>query len=67
MPSAQGFAEDALNELILAPATSGQPLRYYAGGAWSRAGDISTRQQWEAYVANAAARAANPVRIKLSN
>ena len=67
MPSAQGFAEDTLNELVLAPATAGKPLRYYAGGAWSRAGDISTREQWEACVANAAARAANPVRIKLSD
>jgi len=66
VPTAQGFAEDALNELILAPTTAGKPLRYYAGGAWSRAGEISTREQWEAYVANAAARAANPVRTTLA-
>lgn len=66
VPAAQGFAEDALNELILAPTTAGMPLRYYAGGAWSRAGEIATREQWEAYVANAAARAANPVRVSLA-
>ncbi|WP_426339569.1 DUF4861 family protein [Pseudoduganella sp. S-14] len=66
VPAAQGFAEDALNELILAPASAGKPLRYYAGGAWSRAGEITTREQWEAYVANAAARAANPVRTALA-
>ena len=65
VPSAQGFADDALNELILAPAAAGKPLRYYAGGAWSRAGEIATREQWEQYVANAAARAANPVRTTL--
>ena len=65
VPAAQGFAEDALNELILAPARAGKPLRYYAGGAWSRAGEITTRAQWEQYVANAAARAANPVRTVL--
>ena len=65
VPSAQGFAEDALNELIVAPAPAGQPLRYYAGGAWSRAGDITTREQWEQYVARAAARAANPIRVTL--
>jgi pectinesterase len=65
VPTAQGFAEDSLNELILAPATAGKPLRYYAGGAWSRAGEITSREQWESYIANAAARAANPVRTTL--
>jgi len=65
VPTAQGFAEDSLNELILAPTTAGKPLRYYAGGAWSRAGEITSREQWESYVANAAARAANPVRTTL--
>jgi len=65
VPTAQGFAEDNLNELILAPTAAGKPLRYYAGGAWSRAGEITSREQWESYVANAAARAANPVRTTL--
>lgn len=55
-----------MNELILAPATAGKPLRYYAGGAWSRAGEITTRAQWESYIANAAARASNPVRSSLA-
>lgn len=66
LPAAQGFAEDALNELILAPASAGKPLRYYAGGAWSRAGEITSRAQWESYVAAAAARAAHPVRVTLA-
>jgi hypothetical protein len=65
VPTAQGFAEDSLNELILAPTTAGKPLRYYAGGAWSRAGEITSREQWESYIANAAARATNPVRTTL--
>ncbi|MTW10446.1 DUF4861 domain-containing protein [Pseudoduganella eburnea] len=67
VPAAQGFAEDAQNELILAPTMAGKPLRYYAGGAWSRAGEITTREQWQAYVANAAARAAHPIRVRLAN
>jgi pectinesterase len=67
VPTAQGFAEDALNELILAPASAGKPLRYYAGGAWSRAGEITSRAQWEGYVAAAAARAAHPVRVTLAS
>jgi hypothetical protein len=66
LPSAKDYAEDPLNHLILAEVTSGKPLRYYAGAAWSRAGEITTRQAWEAYVAGMAARASNPVRVALS-
>jgi len=67
LPTAQGHAEDTLNELILSPTTTGKPLRYYAGGAWSRAGEITSREQWQQYVSNAAARAANPVRLTLAH
>lgn len=66
MPGAQGFAEDALNELVLAKATAGKPLRYYAGGAWSGGGEITTRAQWERLVADTVARDANPVRVSLA-
>ena len=65
LPSAEGFADDPLNELIYATATPGQPLRYYAGGAWSRAGEITSRAQWERYVQDVAARDASPVRVTL--
>lgn len=67
LPGAHGFAQDELNELILAKAVSGKPLRYYAGGAWSRAGDITSRAQWERLAADTAARAANPVRVSLAS
>jgi hypothetical protein len=63
LPTATEFTEDALNHLIVANATSGQPLTYYAGGAWDRAGEITSQAQWEAYVRAAAARARNPVRV----
>ncbi len=66
LPGAQGITQDALNELIVAPVTSGKPLRYYVGAAWSRAGEVTTRAQWEAYVANAAARAAHPVTTRIA-
>jgi len=59
----QGFAEDTENRLVLAKVTSGQPLRYYVGAAWSKAGEITTPAQWAAYVAAAAARARAPVTI----
>ena len=66
IPGAEGFAQENLNELILAKATSGKPLRYYAGGAWSRAGEITSLAQWQKYLQDAAARAGSPVRVLLS-
>ena len=65
LPTSTGYAEDALNHLIVAPALSGKPVRYLAGAAWSRAGEITTREQWQAYVAQAAARLNSPVRVSL--
>ena len=65
LPGATGFADDALNHLVLAQVESGKPLRYYAGAAWDRAGHIVAQEAWTAYVAQAAARAKNPVRVSL--
>lgn len=65
LPGAGGFAEDALNHLILAKVESGKPLRYYAGAAWDRAGRITSQEAWTTYVAEAAARARSPVRVSL--
>ena len=63
---AAGFAEDGANQLILARVQSGQPLHYLAGAGWSKSGDFPNKQAWFAYVADAAARAAAPLTIKLS-
>jgi hypothetical protein len=60
------FGADARNAFMLAPAASGQPLRYYVGAAWTRGGDIASEQQWKRYVADEAARVAAPVRVALS-
>ncbi|MCC2962629.1 DUF4861 domain-containing protein [Massilia sp. IC2-278] len=65
LPGAEGFAQDALNDLVLARATSGKPLRYYAGGAWSRAGEITSLDQWLRLAQDTAARDASPVRVTL--
>lgn len=62
----QGFAEDDRNQLILAKATSGQPLRYLVGAGWSKAGEFTTQQQWNDYVASCAARMRAPVRVTLA-
>ena len=65
LPSAEGFAQDPLNDLVFGKATPGTPFRYYAGGAWSRAGEITSLAQWQRYVQDVAARDASPIRITL--
>jgi len=68
VPSAgePAFGADGNNAFMLAPVTSGRPLRYYVGAAWTRAGDIASAAQWRRTVADEAARAAAPVRVALS-
>jgi hypothetical protein len=61
-----GFAEDERNQLVLAKATSGQPVRFYAGAGWSKAGEFTTKDAWSKYVATSAARANSPVKVELS-
>lgn len=65
-PAFQGLAEDDRNLLALARATSGQPLHYAVGAVWSRAGDISSREAWTAYVAAWAQRLRAPIKVTLS-
>jgi len=65
-PEFQGFAEDDRNLLVLAKTVSGQPLRYWAGAAWSRAGEFSNHESWDAYLAGWAARVRAPIRVTLS-
>jgi pectinesterase len=62
----QGFAEDAANQLVVAQAVSGSPLRYYVGAGWSKAGEFTTQESWNAYVAAFAARLKSPLRITLT-
>ena len=62
-----GFAEDAVDQLILAKVASGKPVRYHVGGGWSKAGEFTTREAWNAYVATCAARAKSPVKVTLSS
>ncbi len=60
------FAEDGVNQLVLAKAVSGQPLRYYVGAGWSMAGEFTTQEAWNAYVAACAARLKSPLQITLT-
>lgn len=65
LPATQDFVDDELNNLVYAPVKSGQALRYYAGGAWERSGEITSAAQWQAYVTDAAKRDAHPVKVTL--
>jgi pectinesterase len=59
----RGYAEDALNHLILTTAVAGQPLRYWAGAGWTRSGDFASEADWKAYVADFARRLQSPIKI----
>ena len=63
---ATGYAEDELNQLMVAKVSSGQPLRYYIGAGWTRGGEFASRQDWQKYVAAEAARARSPIKVALS-
>ncbi|HWL17135.1 MAG TPA: DUF4861 domain-containing protein [Opitutus sp.] len=60
-----GFAEDERNLLVLAKAKPGKPVRYLAGAGWSRAGEFTSEQAWNDYVAACAARLNSPVKVSL--
>ncbi len=64
--ASQGFAEDTSNHLVLARVVSGQPLRYFAGAGWSKAGEFTTKEAWNAYVAAEARRVHSPLKITLT-
>ena len=66
LPGASGYAQDPLNDLVLARVASGKPLRYWVGAAWDRAGKVTSQAAWQTYVAAVAARAAHPVRVQAS-
>jgi hypothetical protein len=66
LPASTGYAEDAMNDLVLARVESGKPLRYWVGAAWDRAGRITSKAAWQAYVAAEARRIAHPVHVALA-
>ena len=63
LPSAEGYAQDDLNELVTAPVVSGKPLRYYAGAAWSRGSPFASKADWDRYIVAETARIKAPLKI----
>ncbi len=51
------------NNLLLARAKDGVPLRYFTGAGWTKSGQFADRAAWEAYVKEFSARARNPLSI----
>ena len=66
LPSAEGYAQDALNELITAPVVSGKALRYYVGAAWSRGSAFASKADWDKFIAAETARVQSPLKISLT-
>ena len=64
--SGNGFAADERNGLVTAPVTSGQPLRYYVGAAWTRGSPFATQADWKRHVAEEAARLRAPLTVTLA-
>jgi hypothetical protein len=64
--SFSGYAEDDRNLLLLAKVAPEKPLRYRAGAGWSKAGEFTTKEAWDAYVAAQAARLNSPVKVTVS-
>ena len=64
--SFKGITADDRNELVLAKAIPGQPLRYYVGAGWSKAGEFTTKESWNAYVGAQSARIASPIKVTLA-
>lgn len=68
LPSAgnPAYGSDDKNAFMIAPATSGKPLRYYVGAAWTKPGEITSPEQWKRYVDDEAKRLAAPVTVSLA-
>ena len=66
VPSASGFAADERNGLVIAPVTSGQPLSYHVGAAWTRGSPFATQADWQRHVAEEAARLRAPVSVSFA-
>ena len=64
-PAFLDFTHDDRNELALARVKPGEPLRYAVGAGWSKAGEFTTQQAWNDYVAAFARRLASPLKITL--
>jgi len=52
--------------LFITPAKPGEPLRYYVGSTWDRAGHVTSAEAWGETVRRLSARLASPLHVALS-
>ena len=63
-PATEKATDD--NFLLLTASKPGEPLRYYVGSAWDRAGHVADAEAWAAEVQKLSARLGAPARVVLS-
>jgi Domain of unknown function (DUF4861) len=51
--------------LVLAKATPGQPVSFWAGAGWDRSGDFADSAAWNDYLQNWSRRMASPVKVTI--
>jgi hypothetical protein len=54
------------NHLLIAKATHGTPVVYYAGAGWTRSGDFGDVAVWDRYVEQWAQRVKSPLRVQVT-
>jgi hypothetical protein len=54
------------NFLFVTPAKPGEPLRYYVGSAWDRAGHVTSAENWAAEARSLAVRNATPAQVSVA-
>ncbi|WP_348692935.1 glycoside hydrolase family 88 protein [Duganella fentianensis] len=64
MPQASGFVAQQGHYLALGSAQPQAPFIYYLGAAWSKGGDVADAAAWQAQVAAAARRYAQPLKVQ---
>ena len=64
-PSA-GRAEDALNPLVLTPAGASHTATWWAGYCWDKAGQFTSAEAWNKYVADYARGLAAPIKVTIA-
>jgi hypothetical protein len=52
--------------LFVTPVKSGEPLRYYVGSTWDRAGHVASADAWGEKVRELSQRLASPLRVALA-
>ena len=59
------YVDQPAQYLALLTATDGEPITYYNGGAWNKAGKITSAEAWFAYLQAVKERHASPLHVEI--